>query len=205
MNDFGLDGYPLPGLPLEDREIRIRVFRLEDEVNRQKWAKFVEPHLLKYNFPSQGTVENYFLFQKLRDRIRLAVEEFTGQLIGYVSFKPLKQERTIAELGICFAADQVSKGYGGKALNLVLPWALQTLNVSRIILHVDALNIRAIRLYERVGFRKIQESWYRDSSTSMKKHIELNGPVNGVRCRNNKIEILSWKMEWKCEDSTEIS
>ncbi|SFS65833.1 GNAT family N-acetyltransferase [Marininema halotolerans] len=46
------------------------------------------------------------------------------------------------------------KGYGNEAMKLMLDYAFGILNLHRIELNVYAYNDRAIRLYEKLGFKK---------------------------------------------------
>lgn len=203
LEDFGAEYYPLPGLPLRGDNVTIRMFRRADEDARQQWAKFQDFYLTKYNFHPQPAVENDLNFTRLRDRIRLAVENSVGEMVGYVSFKQVKKDPGAAELGICFAADQVSRGFGGDTLRIIFPWASGILNLKRIILEVDAINARAIRLYQRFGFRTIKETWYKEENPALKEHIVGGCSLPGVRCRRNQIELLSWRMEWRASESIE--
>jgi len=47
-----------------------------------------------------------------------------------------------------------SKGFGSEATQLMVDYAFKTLNLNRIQLHVCAENTPAIKIYERVGFKK---------------------------------------------------
>jgi RimJ/RimL family protein N-acetyltransferase len=199
---FGWDQHPIPGLPLRGKRVLIRSFQRSDEDVRQRWAKFQDPYLLKYNFTPRGTFENDITYQKLKDRVRLAVENQEEQVIGYVSLKPVKGDVQSAELGICFAADQVSKGYGSETLKLILDWAREVLKVQRVELEVDALNLRAIKLYENFGFRKVGEFWRKDDHPALFAYCESSNRHPHIRRRKNRIELLSWKMEWKSENQS---
>jgi RimJ/RimL family protein N-acetyltransferase len=195
--DSNRDGYNLPGLPFRGDSIKIRCFRRNDEDARQRWAKFSDPYLTKFNFVPQGTIENDRTYKKLQDRIRLAVDNHDDALIGYVSFKPVKREPGVADLGICFSADQVSRGLGRETLSLVLPWAVESLSLERIVLEVNELNLRAIKLYKHFGFRKIAEKWCREENPALYDNYEFYASSSGIRIRKNHLELLTWTMEWK--------
>jgi len=200
LRDFNADCQPPPGLPLKGERITVRVFRREDEERRQGWAKFDEPYLVKYNFAPAKSADNDLNFRRLRDRIRLSIDRSSGEMIGYASLKPLKADHAAAELGICFAADQVEKGFGTEAMGLLLPWARVPLNLRRIILEVDAVNERAIRLYQCFGFSRLATSWKRDDNPLLKAHLIRSGPLPGLRWRCDQLEVLSWTMEWRAGD-----
>lgn len=46
-----------------------------------------------------------------------------------------------------------NRGYGSDALRTLLRFAFEELNLHRVFLHVFDFNERAIRCYEKVGFR----------------------------------------------------
>lgn len=201
LDDIHEGRHSLLGLPLEGKGIRIREFRRSDEEARQKWAKFADFYLLKYNFTPQAAADNDLTFHRLRDRLRLAVDNSTGELIGYVSLKAIKRDPGAAELGICFAADQVSRGFGRQALGLILPWAARTLKLKRILLEVDAINTRALRLYRRFGFRLVSQTWKREDNPALREFVSRGGPAYGIRFRRSRLELLSWRMEWRASES----
>jgi RimJ/RimL family protein N-acetyltransferase len=201
LQRFGTDGYPLPGLPLKGHSILVRNFCRSDEDARQRWEKYTEPYYLKYNFMPQGTLQNDRTFQKLKNRIRLAVDDHGGDLVGYASLKPVKGDPAAAELGICLAADQISRGYGSEVMKLLLPWSVSALNVNRIILEVDLINQRAIRLYEKFGFLKISDFWKKESNPSLLERKEIYKGLPGVRLHNRHLELLTWIMEWEADRS----
>ncbi|RJP72881.1 MAG: N-acetyltransferase [Candidatus Zixiibacteriota bacterium] len=191
-----LDPERLPGLPLEGIRLRVRPFRREDEERRQQWAKYSEPYFTKYNFTPHSREVNEISFLRLRDRLRLSVDDSSGQLVGYVSLKPVKNDPDCAELGICFAADQVDKGYGRETMELVMDWAVHALDLRRLVLDVDAVNRRAIRLYEQVGFRKVTEMWKAEDTPALVTQFRGRTPSPGFRWKKSQLQVLTWVMEW---------
>ncbi|MBU1652987.1 GNAT family N-acetyltransferase, partial [bacterium] len=187
---------PLPGLPLYGEKLTIRTFRRSDEEARQQWPKHLDPYLARYNFSPCGEAENDIAYEKLKDRIRLAVDNLKGEMVGYVSFKPVPSDPLTAELGICFSASHVACGYGAEALELTLPWACVTLNLNRIVLEVDVVNTRAIHLYQQMGFTKTSEFWYIEQNEVLCEHFRRSDDSAGIKSHSDKIELLSWKMTW---------
>ncbi|MCX6639636.1 MAG: GNAT family N-acetyltransferase [bacterium] len=188
-------GFEPPGLPLRGERVIIRPFTRADEDRRQGWCKYQDPYLSKYNFQPQGTAANDLTFQRLQDRLRFAVDDHQDELIGYLSLKPAPRRQDRAELGMCFAADQVSRGNGAEALDLLLPWAYRTLDLQFLTLEVDAINERAIRLYRSLRFKKTGEKWQKENNPSLQDFFIRHGFHPGSRCRVHQLELLSWKME----------
>ena len=57
------------------------------------------------------------------------------------------------------------KGYGTEATTLLVRYAFETLNLNRVWLHVFEENARAVRAYEKAGFRReglLRQDHYRD-------------------------------------------
>jgi RimJ/RimL family protein N-acetyltransferase len=60
--------------------------------------------------------------------------------------------------------DQWNKGFGTEATKLFVAYGFETLNLNRIELRVYEYNARAIRVYEKVGFKhegSLREDHYR--------------------------------------------
>lgn len=83
----------------------------------------------------------------------------------YVADQPGLQNRN-AECIIDIGEKECwGKGYGREALQLLLDYAFLELNLHRVSLRVFSFNEKAIRLYERLGFKdegRSRQSLYRD-------------------------------------------
>ena len=76
----------------------------------------------------------------------------SSELIGQCSFHEyLAGVR--AEVGIFMLPEQVGRGYGTDAMNALLDFGFGELGLERVGLHVSPGNERAIRSYEKSGFR----------------------------------------------------
>ena len=73
--------------------------------------------------------------------------------IGNISFTTIDWVNRCAELGI-FIGEKASwnQGYGREAIEMLLQYGFNTLNLNRIFLRVDETNPGAIRCYEHAGF-----------------------------------------------------
>lgn len=77
--------------------------------------------------------------------------EYFGELIGFAFIK--LKNNTYGELGIFVRDDCQGKGIGSKLLDSLIKLARKE-GLKKIRLTVLADNYRAIRLYEKFGFRK---------------------------------------------------
>ena len=74
--------------------------------------------------------------------------------IGFAGLVELNMFTHCAEIGINLAhPDYRGKGYGGEVMHLVMRYGFEQFNLNRINLRVMGYNARAIRLYERLGFK----------------------------------------------------
>jgi diamine N-acetyltransferase len=91
-----------------------------------------------------------------RDRaVRLAIlDPEQGRFVGCVYLVDINRINRSAEFAIMIGDKEYwSKGYGTEATKRMLTHGFDDLNLHRIYLWVLAENVRAIRLYEKVGFR----------------------------------------------------
>ncbi len=86
---------------------------------------------------------------------QLALEEKdSGELVGDLALRVDAEEPRVAEVGFTLAPAHQGQGYATEALEAMLGFAFQTLELHRIYAVTDALNVPAATLLERVGFRR---------------------------------------------------
>lgn len=158
---FGKTSPAGPALPLEGERVRIRALEREDLDRRQAWKPFNDPLHLIWDMPPCSAPENDCWFATMTDgkrRLAYGVEDRFGKLIGMLSLREISWGHS-ARLGIAFAPTHVGRGYGTESLRLFLPYAFLTLGLERIVLDVAAANVRAVRCYRKVGFRRVGTFW----------------------------------------------
>ena len=80
------------------------------------------------------------------------LEQGTDAFIGTIEFMDVAD--SVAELGIAITASMQDKGYGTEAVRAMVDYGMQTLGLRRVFLKVFPDNARAIRVYEKCGFRE---------------------------------------------------
>lgn len=89
------------------------------------------------------------------------------KLIGNISLMDINNINQTAILGIFIGEkENRNKGYGKESIKLLLNYGFNTLNLNNIMLTVYSFNERAIKTYEKIGFKKIgirRNSIYRDN------------------------------------------
>jgi RimJ/RimL family protein N-acetyltransferase len=82
--------------------------------------------------------------------------------IGSIGLMRINHREQNAELGIAIGdKTQWGQGYGQEAIELLLKYSFEEMNLHRIFLLVNATNTRGIRCYEKCGF--VKEGQLRDA------------------------------------------
>ena len=105
-------------------------------------------------FPTDAWTEALFLGELSEVPVsrKVAVAEFEGQVIGYVSLRFVGRQGDVNTIAI--AKDFQRKGFG----NHLLAWLFMTakdLGVRELFLDVRADNLAAIEMYKKAGFDRI--------------------------------------------------
>jgi RimJ/RimL family protein N-acetyltransferase len=80
----------------------------------------------------------------------------TNELIGNCGFLEIDNVNQIAEIGIFIGNKSFwNKGYGTEAMTLLVDYGFKALNLYNILLRVCSFNERAIKCYEKTGFKII--------------------------------------------------
>lgn len=84
------------------------------------------------------------------------IERGSGEFIGNIEFMDVKD--SCAELGIAITAKMQNRHYGSEAIARMLEYGFEELSIHRVFLKVFPQNARAIRVYEKCGFVKYDET-----------------------------------------------
>lgn len=103
--------------------------------NEEDWYKKLSPHSDIYNFAIE--------------------DQKTGKYIGGCSINEVDWKNSKVVVGIFIGdTDYRSKGYGTDAMNTLVKFIFEQMNINKVKLGVYSFNQRAIRCYEKVGFKK---------------------------------------------------
>ncbi len=80
------------------------------------------------------------------------LEKKSGEFIGNVELMDVRDG--VGELGIAVTAAKQDLGYGTEAVRAIAEYGMARLGLRRIFLKVYPENTRAIRVYEKCGFRE---------------------------------------------------
>lgn len=102
------------------------------------------------------TYESITTIVKQRQHIFSILDLATGTVIGRALFFDIDHVNQGAMVGLVIGDRAYwGKGYGFEAMQLLLDYGFNLLNLHNIMLGVFAFNQRALRLYQKLGFREI--------------------------------------------------
>jgi len=138
--------------------VRLRAIEREDIPRFLRWLN--DPgvrHYLTMYLPFSRAEEEEWFERHLRDegsRV-LAIETTEGEHIGNIGLHDIDWKDRCAVLGV-FIGERAfwDQGYGTDAVHALLGLAFQEMGLHRISLRVFDFNQRAIRCYQKCGFRQ---------------------------------------------------
>jgi RimJ/RimL family protein N-acetyltransferase len=142
------------------KRLRLRAIEKEDLPRFVAWLNDPEvtQHLVFHAPMSLPQEEKWYerILQQHSAEQPLVIERDAPQgwtPIGNISFLAIDWVNRNTELGI-FIGEKASwnQGYGREAIEVLLQYGFNTLNLNRIFLRVDETNPGAIRCYEHAGF-----------------------------------------------------
>lgn len=144
---------------LRGPRLTLRPVQREDALVRWRW--FADRRVTRY-LPLAGraalpreAVERYVedLLAGRAELVDFTIENESGQAVGSCSLRGFDAAGR-AELSILLGeTEQWGKGYGREAMRLLLDHAFRDLRLHAVWLVVREDNLRAVRLYESLGFR----------------------------------------------------
>jgi len=136
---------------------RLRAIERSDIPTFVRW--FNDPEVRRYlnmYVPLSEAEEERWFERQLEDdnQCVFAIETMEGVHIGNVGLHDIDWKNRKAGCGIVIGEKAYwDQGYGTDALRTLLRFAFEELNLHRVFLHVFDFNERAIRCYEKCGFR----------------------------------------------------
>lgn len=138
-------------------QISIRKFLKKDIPNKVKWINDpLNNTFLHYDLPlSVEKTEIWFENNKNRNDRFDAVIEVDGIAVGLIGLISIDSKDSKAEYYVTLGErDYLGKGIAFKASKLLLEYAFKKLKLNRVYLYTECENIFAVKLYERIGFKR---------------------------------------------------
>lgn len=160
-------------MEIRGSRIIIKPLELDDIYKMKMWGFHDNPLISDYNFPpmTDKEIEKWYKNKTATWKNKYyGIFNEENFLIGYLGIKDLKLLKKESTLGLVFDPNYVSKGYGTETLKTFLKYYFFEMGMKRMYLEVAEFNIRALRLYENMGFKK--NGYYLDYFFDQK--IDLN-------------------------------
>ncbi|WP_458122232.1 GNAT family N-acetyltransferase [Paenibacillus sp. Z6-24] len=144
---------------LESERLYLRTFTTDDldvyypTLMNEEMRRLTGTHAL---FTREGVAR--FIEESASDSSRidlLIMLKPTEQVIGEISLMDIDRTNRNAHVRVAiFESSNCGQGYGTEAMELLLDYAFGNINLHRVELSVFSFNERAIRSYEKLGFRR---------------------------------------------------
>lgn len=133
------------------------------------------PEIMAYWFEdpfySKSALETSFEKNMSNPRIKSFILQDDDETVGLIQLFSIDNIHRKAEFAIIIDPLQQGKGYALKATYLALDYAFRTLNLNKLYLYVDAINEKAIHIYNKAGFIK---------EATLKDEFFVNGAYHDV-------------------------
>ena len=143
-------------------------------MNNYDTAKFITQYT---NIITEKSEKDYLeRIENEKYNFAIVVKE-NNKLVGNISLMDYDQLNQRAELGIFIGnSEDRHKGYGTEAIQLLLNYAFNYLNLNNIFLKVYDLNKNAINVYKKIGFKQIgkrHECFYFNGQLTDEIYMEI--------------------------------
>lgn len=161
---------------LETERLLLKLIDEEDAKDIVKWRNQIEVinNLFSYKGITLSEHKNWFEGY-LKDNSRIEFVIFVkedNKKIGTIGLSNIDYKNQKAEYGILIGENaEWGKGYAEEASFAIINYGFKELNLNKIYLHVFKANIKALRLYNKLGF--IEEG-------ILRRHIFKNGDFKDV-------------------------
>ncbi|KWR72869.1 hypothetical protein RN04_05540 [Arthrobacter sp. W1] len=101
------------------------------------------------------------------DGVGLSITLPDDTLIGHTALYEYNAPARSAELMIMIGGSNVGQGYGTMAIKMIIDYGFREMGLNRIGLNVWAYNERALRTFNRAGFReegRVRQAGFHDGS-----------------------------------------
>ncbi|MDY0276859.1 MAG: GNAT family N-acetyltransferase [Acholeplasma sp.] len=131
------------------------------------------------------------------DLIELCILEFEGKPIGEMHYRI---NEGIATIGIKITeADYQNRGLGTSYTLIFIDYLFKTKSISKIILDTNLKNIRAQKLYEKVGFKKVKvnkDAW-KDQLGNLQSSVDYEMTLDDYNKKNKELSEMSIAELWQ--------
>jgi len=147
---------------LQTARLTIRRMRSGDTQRMELWRPYSDPLHKLWHLPRNSSLpQDVWLLLHGTDSKTMwwTIEHRQDRcIIGALSLREISRPVS-ARLGIRIGPNYVDQGYGTEALRAFIPHFFNTMGFRRMLLDVAATNMRAVHVYEKLGFRHCGEHY----------------------------------------------
>lgn len=158
----------------EGKKIRLREYRKSDAevaqnyINDKELKKNLNPGI-PYPYTLQDEEKWFESNTALKDTYSFAIETLGDNVyIGGCGINQVDWKNSNVEIGIFIGNKEYwNKGYGTDAMNVLIRFIFNEMNINKIKLNVYSFNKRALRCYEKCGFKTegvLRKELYREGN-----------------------------------------
>lgn len=156
--------YRLRDLRIEDLPYMIEIIEDKEIAKNFLFTRFPYSEARMKNFIENSWVD--------RENIHFAIEDLeSNEYLGTVSLKNVNFIDKNAEYAIFLRKKVWGSGVAYFATNAIIEYGFKTLNLNKIYLNVLSSNLRAIKFYEKYGFKY---------EATFKNHVYINGEYRDI-------------------------
>lgn len=157
MADASLVGFKKNPPVIAGDKVCLRLIQAKDLENLRHWRNDNRQYFFDSVFITPEMEQKWFKgYRQKENDLIFIIETPAGRPIGTVSLYRIDPAAKQAEFGRMVVGDLANrqKGFGYDAARALLAWGFSTLGLEKIVLEVWGNNQPAIRLYEKLGFKK---------------------------------------------------
>jgi len=147
---------------MELNKIRLRPLQEKDAARMLEWLRNEDvTKFLTINGSSMTLNDALCFIKKAGDEsvdLHRAIVDENDNYLGTVSLKNINKDEASAEYAITLHPSAMGTGAAGAASEMIAKLAFEELFLSRVYLNVLKINKRAVRLYEKQGYRYTHSS-----------------------------------------------
>ena len=144
------------------QRVTLRRYTRADLDARAAWPHYDEPVFGHLNLKLDTAAARDRWFDRewvMREPFWFAVDDEHDRLIGSITLREVHRWRRIARLGVHLHPQRLGQGYGTEAMWLFCDYYFNRLDYRLLKLDVATYNVRAVRVYEKLGFEHVFEFW----------------------------------------------
>lgn len=141
------------------KKIVLREYRKDDLdnllkiMNEEEYKKNVVTRI-PYPITYSDVEEDFKKISGHKDYYDFAIESIHERIyIGECGIKSVDWKNRRTEIYIFLGKDHIGKGYGTDAMNVLLNFIFNEMNLNKVKLTVLSINTRAIKCYKKCGFK----------------------------------------------------